>query len=120
MDVFMSEVQGRLALLLIGVYDGPDQINIEIELVVGLLTDTAEKLLPCVQPRRKTKWKDDTLSRLCAQSRAARAAWKEAGCPGEGPVFEEKCRLRRAEESEVLCSKVREITDAEKRQDVCS
>ena len=36
------------------------------------------------------------LSWLCAQSRAARAAWKEAGCPGEGPVFEEKCRLHRA------------------------
>ena len=96
LDVLMSEVQGRLAPLLIGVYDGPDQINSEIELVAGLLTDTAEKLLPCVQPRRKAKWKDDTLSQLCAQSRAARAAWKEAECPGEGPLFEEKCRLRGA------------------------
>ena len=68
----------------------------EIELVVGLLTDAAEKLVPHVQPRRKAKWRDDTLSRLCAQSRAARVAWKEAGRPGEEPLFDENCRLRRA------------------------
>ena len=32
---------------------------------------------------------------MCAQSRAARAAWKEAGRPGEGPLFDEKSRLCR-------------------------
>ena len=96
LDMFASEVQVRLAPLLVGVYDDPDQMSREIELVAGLLTDAAEKLLPHVQPRRKAKWRDDTLSHLCAQSRAARAAWKEAGRPGEGPLFDEKCRLHRA------------------------
>ena len=33
---------------------------------------------------------------MCAQSRAAQAAWKEAGRLGKGPLFDEKSRLRRA------------------------
>ena len=40
--------------------------------------------------------RDDTLSCLCSQSRAARLAWQQAGCPGEGLLFEEKSRIRRA------------------------
>ena len=71
--MFTSEVQVRLAPLLVGVYDDPDQMSRKIELVVELLTDAAEKLLPHVQPQRKAKWRDDTISRLCAQSRAAHA-----------------------------------------------
>ena len=45
---------------------------------------------------RSRRWRDDTLSCLCSQSRAARLAWKQAGCPGEGLLFEEKSRIRRA------------------------
>ena len=37
--MFASEVQMRLAPLLVGVYDDPDQMSREIELVAGLLTD---------------------------------------------------------------------------------
>ena len=58
----------------------------EIEKVAGLITDAAEKLLPHVQPKRKTKWKDDTLSCLCVQSCAARRAWRDAGSPTGGPL----------------------------------
>ena len=86
LDMFASKVQVRLAPLLVGVYDDSGQMSREIEFVAGLLIDAAEKLLPHVQPRRKTRWRDDTLSCLCTQSRAARAAWKEAGRPGEGPL----------------------------------
>ena len=39
LDMFASEVQMRLAPLLVGVYDDPDQMSREIELVAGLLTD---------------------------------------------------------------------------------
>ena len=70
LDTFVYEVQVRLAPLLVGVYDDPDQMSKEIKLVAGLLTDAAEKLLHHVQPWRKAKWRDDTRSRLCAQSRA--------------------------------------------------
>ena len=102
LDVFAAEVQTRLAPLLVGVYDDPEQMSCEIVLVAGLLTDAAEKLLPCVQPRRRTRWRDDTLSCLFAQSRAACVAWKG---PSEGPLFEEKGRLHRAVRKRVrLCA----------------
>ena len=58
--MFASEVQVRLAPLLVGVYDDPGQMSREIELLAGLLTDAAEKLLPHVQPWRKARWRDDT------------------------------------------------------------
>jgi len=62
--------------------------------VASLLVNTAEKILPTVKPRGKAKVRDDILSRLCAQSRTAWRALKEAGSPREGIVYEEKCRLR--------------------------
>ena len=91
----MKRGEVGLAPLLVGVYDDPDQMSSEIELVSELLTDAAEKLLPCVQTQRKARWRDDTLSHLCAQTRAACAA-QEAGSPGEGSLFDEKGRLRTA------------------------
>lgn len=111
---FSTEVQYRLAPLLNGVYDNAEQLSREIEHVSGMITDAAEHLdlLPHMQPRRRTKWRDDTLSCLCAQSRAARAAWKEAGCNLEGPLFESiapGCE----ETGKILCSSGREVADAE-------
>jgi len=77
-------------------YEDVEQLDGEIALVAGMLVDAAERHFPLVHPRRPTRWRDDTLSCLYTQSRAARAAWKEAGCPLEGPLYEEKGRLRRA------------------------
>ena len=48
------------------------------------------------------RWKDDTLTALCAQSRSAHRAWKDAGCPSEGSLFEEKGRLRGAVRRRVI------------------
>lgn len=42
-----------------------------------------------------SKIRDDTLSCLCTLSRAAWRAWKEAGRPTEGPLYEKKCDMRR-------------------------
>ena len=95
----------RLASLLVGVYDDPDQMSSEIELVSELLTDAAEKLRPCVQTQRKARWRDDTLSHLCAQTRAACAARKEAGSPGEGALFDEKGRLQTAVRKKMFASR---------------
>ena len=120
LDMFASKVQVRLAPLLVGVYDDSGQMSREIELVAGLLTDAAEKLLPHVQPRRRARWRDDTLSCLCAQSRAARAAWKEAGRPGEGPLFDEKSRLRRAVRKRVrFCAARSERMRMQRRERGC-
>ena len=60
-----------------------------------MLCDAAEKALPLIQPRKPQRWKDDTLTALCAQSRSARRAWKDAGCPSEELFFEEEGRLCR-------------------------
>ena len=43
-----------------------------------------------------TRWSNNTLNCLCAQSRVVCSARKEAGCPMEGPFFEEKGRLCQA------------------------
>ena len=61
-----------------------------------ILKETADHLLPCVEQRMKRKWRDDTLRCLCAQSRKPHLVWKDAGSPAEGPLFDEKNRLRSA------------------------
>ena len=45
--------------------------------------------------KKPRKWKDSTLSTLCAQTRAARHTWKVNGCRNEGPLHQEKGTLRR-------------------------
>ena len=59
------------------------------------LKDAAAKSVPEKCYKKPRKWKDATLSALCAQSRAARQNWKENGCPKEGPLYDEKGRLGR-------------------------
>ena len=96
-ELLTAEIQARLRPLLEGVreYDSPEMISREIGQVAELLTKTAEEFLPSVKSRRKSRFRDDTLSCLCVQSHAARAAWRNDGCPLEGPLFEEKKRLSR-------------------------
>jgi len=71
-------------------------VDQELKYVARVLWDAAEKILPLIQPRKPQRWKDDTLTALCAQSRSACRAWKDAGCPSEGPFYEEEGRLCRA------------------------
>ena len=78
LDKFSSEIRTRIEPLLIRVYDEEEVISNEIEQVARLLIDTAEKILSCVQPRKKTKWKDDVLSHQCVQSQQAHATWRDA------------------------------------------
>ena len=68
LDKFASEIRTRIERLLTRMHDNVEEISKEIEQVAGLLIDTAERVLPCVQPRRRTKWRDKVLSRLCVQS----------------------------------------------------
>ena len=96
MTEYVQEVCVRLAPLLCNVYEGVGQLDHEISDVAKILVETAEKRLPLIRPRGQSHGRDDILSRLCTQSRAARAAWKEAGAPQEGPLYDEKGRLRRA------------------------
>ena len=85
-----------MAPFLNNTYDGAQLVDDEMRHVAWLLTEAAMKTLPQVQGRKTSKYWDATLSCLCVQSRVARKAWLEAGCPSEGPLHEEKGRLRRA------------------------
>ena len=97
-------------------HDNGEVISNKIGEVAGLLIDTAKRILPCVQPRRRMKWRDDVLNRLCAQSRQARAAWKGTGTPIEGPLSEQKNRLQRAVRKEVQwCAARSERLQVQKR-----
>ena len=80
-DDFVNAVQTGLAPFLNNLYGDGEEMSEEMQKVAGLITDAAVKLLPHVKPRGKTRWRDNTLSCLCAQSCAARRAWKNAGCP---------------------------------------
>ena len=65
----------RLILGHKSVYDSAEMVNSEIEQVARLLTEVAEELLPCVQPKRRSQFRVYVLSRLCAKSCAARVAY---------------------------------------------
>ena len=52
--------------------------------------------MPCIRSKRDKKWRDDTLSGLCVKSHLAHCTWKKAGCPPDGPLYEEKNRSRHA------------------------
>ena len=75
--------------------DYAETISCEIEQVASILKETADRLLPSFEPKRK-KWRDEILSCLCAKSRQASMAWKSSSSSTEGPLFEEKSRLRSA------------------------
>ncbi len=94
-DEFRNAVQLRIGPLLNSSHTDSVQMSEEIGQVAEILTAEAVRLLPHVQQKRKTRWRDETLSCLCGQSCAARKAWEEAGYPTEGPLYEEKGRLRR-------------------------
>ena len=65
---FSAEITSRLETLYNRVYDDAGCIISEIEQVASILKETADRLLPSIEPRRKKRWRDDTLSCLCAQS----------------------------------------------------
>ena len=92
--MFASDVRSKLEPLFNGVYDDPVMIGEEIEQVATILQESAVRLLLIIQPKKGRKWRDDVLSGLCAKSRQAHAAWKSAGCPPAGLLYEEKNRLR--------------------------
>lgn len=68
-------------------FEGMEDIEAAISHLSDTLKDAAAKSLPEKCYKKPRKWKDATLSALCAQSRAARQTWKENGCPKEGPLL---------------------------------
>ena len=64
---FSAEITSRLEPLYSRVYDDTESISGEIEGVASILKETADRLLPCIEPITK-KRRDGILSYLCAKS----------------------------------------------------
>ena len=93
---YVSEVNDRLAPLLNNSYDDVDQLDREIRHVAWLLTDAAKETLATCSGKKKCWHRDDELKTLCAQGRDVKRAWREAGCPGDGVLYDQKILMRRA------------------------
>ena len=50
---------------------------------------------PLLKPSKTNRFKDRTLSQLCAKSKEAWGAWCEEGRPSSSPLYDAKCALRR-------------------------
>ena len=62
--LFFDEIRNKLEPFYSRVYDAVEDINCNIQQVADILKETGNCLLPCVQPKKKKKWRDDTLSCL--------------------------------------------------------
>ena len=74
LHTFQDEIMSRLSPYIGGTRGTLEQIDIEIRLVAWLITDAAEKILPQHKPNKTRKFRDRTLSQLCAKSKKV---WKE-------------------------------------------
>ena len=92
-NAYREAISKHLGCLASNSYDNVEEIEKELQFISNLLCDAALHSLPHVQPSKRQRWKDPTLASLCAQSSQARRVWKEAGSPGVGPLYEEKCHL---------------------------
>ena len=92
---FQSEVSNRLKPFTKRSRGNIEHIDKEISHVAWLITDAAHNTLPLVKPRKVNKFKDKTLSQLCARSKEAWRAWCSEGRPASGPLYNAKCMLRR-------------------------
>ena len=93
---YRQEVAKCLNRLANNSYDCVEEVERELYYVSKLLCDSAVRSLPLLQHRKKLRWRDSTLTALCAKSRIARKVWREAGSPSNGPLYDEKCHLHRA------------------------
>ena len=93
---YRQEVAKCLNRLANNSYDCVEEVERELYYVSKLLCDSAVRSLPLLQHRKKLRWRDSTLTALCAKSRIARKVWREADSPSNGPLYDEKCHLRRA------------------------
>ena len=95
-DIYRETVAKHVDRLASNSYDCVEEVEKELNYVGKLLCDTALRTLPRVQHPSRQRWKDSTLNTLCSKSRLAHKAWREAGSPADGALYDEKCRLRRA------------------------
>ena len=95
-ETYRNTVADQLNRMASNGYECIEKVEKELNFVCNLLFDSAQRTLPHVRQSQRQRWNDSTLTTVCSESRQVRNAWKKAGTPAEGPIYDEKCRLRRA------------------------
>ena len=91
LQTFQNEIKETLSPYIGQLRGNLEQIDSEIKLVAWLITDAT---LPHSKPNKACKFRDRTLSQLCAKSKEAWRAWCDSGRPLSEPLCEAKCSLR--------------------------
>ena len=95
-ETYRNTVADQLNRMASNSYECIEKVEKELNFVCNLLFDSTQRTLPHVRQSQRQCWNDSTLTTVCSESRQVRKAWKKAGTPAEGPIYDEKCRLRRA------------------------
>ena len=117
LHAFQAEVKDRLSPYIGRSHGSINQVEGEIKHVAWLIKDTAEKTLPLLKPKKPRRFRDRTLSKLCAKSKEAWRAWCEDGRPTDGPLYEAKCLLRKRVRHRIkLCIAIEERKQIQRRE----
>ena len=114
LQAFQSKVAFRLKPFISRTRGNVDHIDSVIQHVAWLIFDAAGKTLPHIKPKKARRFKDRTLSQLCAKSKEAWNIWCANGKPSNGPLYEEKCAMRKVVRK--LCSSMEERKQIQKRE----
>ena len=94
-----------------------DHIDREIGHVAWLIIDAARKTLPVLKSSKAHRFRDRTLSQLCAKSKEAWRVWSGEGRPSSGPLYDAKCALRREVRQRIkYCSAMEERRRVQRRE----
>ena len=99
---FQETLKDRLKPFLGQTHSDVEQLDDEIKHVASLIKDAAGTILPLHKAKRANRFKDRTLSQLCAKSKVAWEAWKNGARPCEGPLYEAKCSTRKEVKKRII------------------
>ena len=94
-----------------------EQLDDEIKYIATLIKEAAESLLPHCEAKKASRFKDRTLSKLCAESKVAWVAWKDSGMPSEGLLYGAKCSARNKVRRRIkMCAAMEERKRVQRRE----
>ncbi len=69
----------------------PEELDMEITKVCGFIKNAANSHIPSLNPKRKRSYfyRDDTLAQMCRCSKANWRAWRDAGRPRSGLLYDD-------------------------------
>ena len=115
--LYTSKVQSEIIPLLHTTLLSISEVEMEIKIVVEILTHAASEYLPHIKPKKKKKFIiDSDLKVLFKQSKAAWIRWKNTGRPNDGVLWSEMKESKRAVKKHITACRARkERADIQKR-----